>query len=203
MTRLPRYRHSGHYLWILLSLILLGGCAGNVIISKDYPDPVVAPLPYRVGVYFNPEFRNYVYSEEEADVEFEVGTHQTRLFEKVMTALFLQSVSLSTRETSDTDLDLVIEPVLQEYAFLSPLETATDFYAVSLKYQLRLYSADGEIVGFWPFVAYGKSRTRVLAKNESLGDATTMALRDAAAAMVSQFRGIVQKEEWKTASVTQ
>ena len=117
--------------------------------------------------------------------------------------MFVQAITLTTPDASSAgvDVDLVIEPMLQEYAYLSPIETATDFYAVSLKYQIRIYSPDGVIIGYWPLVAFGKSRTRLLNKNESLGDATTMALRDVAAAMVSQFRTIVEKQAWTTAAL--
>ena len=72
------------------------------------------------------------------------------------------------------------------------------------KIELRfdLVSGDGNLIGYWPFVAYGKNRTRLLNKNESLGDATSTALRDAAAALVSQFRGVVAEEAWKTDELT-
>ena len=187
----------------LLLTLLLSACAGQVIVSQEFPEPIAVPLPQRVGVYYSPEFLAYVYQDEESKISFELGSKQHSLFGKVFDALFLQAFAVTTIETaaSGPDVDLVVEPVLQEYAFLSPVETATDFYSVSLKYQIRIYSPDGTIIGYWPLVAFGKSRTRLLNKNESLGDATTMALRDVAAAMVSQFRNIVEKEEWKTAAL--
>jgi hypothetical protein len=190
---------------VLLMTLLLGGCAGQVIVSQEFPEPVAVPLPQRVGVYYNPEFLAYNYKDDESNISFELGSKQRSLFGKVFDALFLQSIALTAADgaSADAAIDLVIEPVLQEYAFLSPIETATDFYAVSLKYQIRIYSPDGTIIGYWPLVAYGKSRTRLMNKNESLGDATTMALRDVAAAMVSQFRNVVEKEEWKTAALAE
>ena len=183
--------------------LLLSACAGQVIVSQEFPEPIAVPLPQRIGVYYNPEFLGYNYSDEESKIGFELGSKQHSLFGKVFDAMFLQAISVPSADaaTAGVDVDMVIEPMLQEYAFLSPIETATKFYSVSLKYQIRIYSPNGSIIGYWPLVAYGKSRTRLMNKNESLGDATTMALRDVAAAMVSQFRNIVEKEEWKTAAL--
>ena len=202
-TILQAIRQATTRLQLLLVLLLLSGCAGQVIVSQEFPEPIAVPLPQRVGVYYNPEFLGYNYSDEDSRIKFELGSKQRSLFGKVFDAMFLQAIPLSNVDatTSGFNVDLVIEPMLQEFAFLSPIETATDFYAVSLKYQIRIYSPDGAIVGYWPLVAFGKSRTRLVNKNESLGDATTMALRDVAAAMVSQFRNIVEKEGWKTVAL--
>jgi len=202
-TLLETKRILTSLLQLLLMVLLLGACAGQVIVSQEFPEPIAVPLPQRIGVYYNPEFLGYTYSDEESKIRFELGSKQHSLFEKVFDAMFLQAITVTTIDATaaGVDVDLVIEPMLQEYAFLSPAETATSFYSVSLKYQIRIYSPDGSIIGYWPLVAFGKSRTRLMNKNESLGDATTMALRDVAAAMVSQFRNIVEKEEWKTAAL--
>jgi hypothetical protein len=198
---------ANHPPWILLKLLLiallLSGCAGQVIVSQEFPEPIAVALPQRIGVYYNPEFLGYTYIDEDSRLKFELGSKQHNLFGKVFDAMFLQAIPVTSVDAaaSGVNVDLVIEPKLEEYAFLSPIETATDFYAVSLRYQIRIYSPDGTIVGYWPLVAFGKSRSRLVKKNESLGDATTMALRDVAAAMVSQFRNIVEKEEWKTAAL--
>lgn len=180
--------------------LLLTACAGEVIVRDTFPDPIVEPLPYRVGVLFSPQFQNYVYSNEDSGISFELGSKQTALYRTVFDAMFLQTVPVTDVRNggSEVPLDLVVEPVLEEYAFLAPAETATDFFAVSLKYQVRLYSGDGDLIGYWPFVAYGKNRSKLLNRNESLGDATSRALRDAAAALVSQFREVVLNEQWKT-----
>ncbi|MDX1571435.1 MAG: hypothetical protein R3200_13195 [Xanthomonadales bacterium] len=185
--------------FLLASVLLLGGCAGEVIVRDTFPTPVVEPVPYRVGVYYSPRFQGYVYDNEENGVSFELGSKQTALYRTVFEAMFLQTIPVNSTEGSASygDLDLILEPVLEEYAFLAPSETATDFFAVSLKYQIRLYSGSGDLIGYWPFVAYGKNRTKLVNKNESLGDATSRALRDAAAALVSQFRTVVITEQWK------
>ncbi|MFK7956174.1 MAG: hypothetical protein AB8B96_08765 [Lysobacterales bacterium] len=183
----------------LLAVLTLAGCAGTVVIESEFPEPVVQAMPFSAGIYYSPEFSEYVFKEEEGKLEFELGTKQLAVYDKIFGALFEQTISVPSPDGDNSayGVDLVLEPVLEEYAFLSPQETATNFYAVSMKYQIRLYSDQGTIVGYWPFVAYGKDRKKFVNGNESLGEATTLALRDAAAAMVSQFKGVVEKEQWR------
>ncbi|MDJ0656834.1 MAG: hypothetical protein QNJ40_21920 [Xanthomonadales bacterium] len=183
----------------LLVPLMLMGCAGQVVIESKFPTPVVEPLPYQVGVYYAPEFTGYIYSDDESKLEFELGSKQTAVYDKIFASMFQRAVLVGSVETpqAENQLDLLVEPVLQEYAFLSPGETATNFYSVSMKYQIRLYGEGGTIIGYWPFVAYGKDRKQFVNSNVSLGEATTLALRDAAAAMVSQFRTVVEQEQWR------
>ncbi|MEM1089436.1 MAG: hypothetical protein AAGB27_12565 [Pseudomonadota bacterium] len=195
-----RERRSIRVLFGLLTALTLAGCAGTVVIEQEFPEPVVQPLPFSAGIYYSPQFSEYVYTEEEGKLTFELGTKQQAVYDKIFGALFEQTIPVPSpdQDNSSYGVDLVLEPVLEEYAFLSPAETATNFYAVSMKYQIRLYSDQGTIVGYWPFVAYGKDRKRFVNGNQSLGEATTLALRDAAAAMVSQFKGVVEKQQWRT-----
>jgi len=192
--------HCAKALAIGIVIVLLNACAGSVIIEDKFPSPAVKPLPYRIGVYYAPEFSNFAYKDPDTKIAFELGSKQTALYTTVFDSLFLQSVpvsSVNAAADTATEFDFVLQPTLQEYAFLTPAETATEFYAVSLKYQVRLFSGDGDLIGYWPFIAYGKNRTRLINKNVALGEATTTALRDAAAALVTQFRQAVEKEEWK------
>lgn len=185
---------------LIISPLLLVGCAGEVLVRESFPEPVVEPLPFRVGVYLSPSFQDFVYDDDDAGITFELGSKQSALYRTVFDAMFLQTVPVSSIDGDGADgarLDLVLEPVLEEYAFLAPAETATEFFAVSLKYQVRMYSGNGELIGYWPFIAYGKNRGKLIGQNESLGDATSRALRDAAAALVSEFRSVVENEEWK------
>lgn len=188
---------------ILAAGIFLAACAANlgpVRISQDFPTPLVVPLDYKVGIYYSPEFRKYRHVDANDAIEFELGSKQTNLFSKVFSALFthVERVEDPTSESTATEnFDLILMPVMEEYAYLTPRDTANQFYAVSIKYHIRVFDADKTLIGYWPFIAYGKNRGGLRASDSPLGDATDTALRDAAAALVTQFREVVLRKEWQ------
>jgi len=182
----------------LLPFWLLGACAGQVTIAPHYPQPVVTPLPVQVGVFYSPEFTDWVYSDDDSGVEFELGSKQVALFQSVFKSQFKQVVALAAIGTDGSGPQWQIKPVTTEFAFLKPKETDTAFYAVSIKYRLEIYSPGGEHVADWPLIAYGRSRGAAVQWKDSLGEATTAALRDAAAALVSGFGTWVAQHPWNT-----
>jgi len=180
----------------LMLIALAAGCSGPIEVPTDYPEPIVEPLPYRVGYLIDFDFRNYNYTDEDnRKISFPLGPQQTALFENVFGAVFAQAESVESLETSG--FDLLLQPKLIEYAFLSPEDTASKFYSASMKYQVRIYASDGSLLGYWPMVAYGKSRDRLLKGNESLAEATALALRDTAAALSTRFRAAIEKRAWQ------
>ncbi len=188
---------------LLAAGMLLSACMGGtgpVKISQDFPTPLVVPLEYRVGVYYSPEFRKYRHIDSDSNVQFELGSRQTNLFSRVFSAMFAQADRVEDPAVEGAvtgNFDLILMPVLEEYAFLSPKDTANQFYAVSIKYHIRVFSAEKVLVGYWPFIAYGKNRGGLSGSDSPLGDATDTALRDAAAALVTQFREVVQRGDWQ------
>ncbi len=189
---MKRFRHC----LTVLAVTALCACAGPVEVTSEYPAPIVEPLPYRVGYLLDFDFRNYQFTDQDnKKISFSLGPQQSALFENVLSAVFAQAQPVESIEASG--FDLLLQPKLVEYAYLSPEDTASKFYAASMKYQVRIYDANGSLLGYWPLVAYGKSRDRLLKGNESLAEATSLALRDAAAALSTRFRAAVEKQDWQ------
>jgi hypothetical protein len=63
-------------------------------------------------------------------------------------------------------------------------------YAVSLRYSVRLYSPQGELVETWTFTGYGSQQASLFPGkgDEALAAATRIALRDAGAKLATEFR---------------
>lgn len=179
---------------------LVAGCGGGGLVPLEttFPAPVVEQLPLQVGLLYGDQFRGFEYNDDETKWRVPLGADQTRLFDNVFRAMFAQTTEVSVKNIDDSSLDAILEPVLDEYAFITPRETGTGFYAVSMKYRIKIYRPGGDYVGHFPMVAYGKSRSGLMNKGASLGEATTMALRDAAAALSTQFREEFSKEGWRT-----
>jgi hypothetical protein len=183
--------------------LLLTACVGGsgpVRVSQDFPTPLVTPLDYKVGIHYSQEFRKFRYVDSNSGVNFELGSKQTNLFSRVFSALFSQAdrvEALPNDAAAAGNYDLILMPVLEEYAFLSPKDMANQFFAVSIKYHIRVFNGEQDLVGYWPFIAYGKNRGGLSGSDSPLGDATDTALRDAAAALVTQFRQVVEHKDWR------
>ncbi len=64
-----------------------------------------------------------------------------------MNALFTRSVAVSApaaAAATDAEIRGVLEPVLEDLSFVTPRDTGTPLYAVSLKYRINAYRPDGE-----------------------------------------------------------
>ena len=97
-------------------------------------------------------------------------------------------------------VDGVIAPSIEQVQFAIPDQTGGDFYEVWISYKLTLFDAGGNNVGELPLIGYGKSNERNFSQlgqqTPALHDATTWALRDAAAVLSFQFREQVEVQKW-------
>jgi len=98
----------------------------------------------------------------------------------------------SPRDAAATDPEIrgVLEPVLEDYAFVTPADSGTPTYAASLRYTIRLYSPQGELAESWSFTGYGaQPASQFPGKgDEALAAATRLAMRDAGAKLAAEFR---------------
>jgi hypothetical protein len=91
---------------------------------------------------------------------------------------------------TDPEIRGVLEPVLEDFAFVTPADAGSEDYAASLKYSVKLYSPKGELTDSWTFTGYGSQPGRMFPGkgDEALQAATALAMRDAAAKLVAEFR---------------
>lgn len=180
----------------VLALALLAGCgttqfeAGSVI-----PQPLVTRIPVVVGVHVPPAFREAVHREKRDGFEYEisVGKAQAAGFERLMNAMFTRVVpvgSLEAGAVTDPEVRGVFEPVLEDFSFVTPSDTGTQLYAVSLKYRINAYTPAGVAVDSWTFTGYGAQASSSVPGQGKLAlqQAATLAMRDAAAKIAVEFR---------------
>jgi hypothetical protein len=82
----------------------------------------------------------------------------------------------------------ILEPSVEEYAFVTPRDAGSPFFAVSIKYRVNIYSPDGRLADSWGFTGYGTSPSSGLSSSAPLATATALALRDAGAKLAVEFR---------------
>ncbi|MEM9056643.1 MAG: hypothetical protein AAGD86_04150 [Pseudomonadota bacterium] len=190
----PHRRSAARLLAGLGAAALLAGCGGSIAIVHKFPVPVIEPLPLNVGVYYEDDIRFFQFLDKTSDgatwsVDF--GDANIRMLDNVFGAMFTSATevgdpSLLTEPVAG--LDGIVAPKIEEFAFLTPAEQGSKFFAVSIRYRLDVHQPDGTLASSWQVNAYGKSRSQLLQGEESLAEATRFAMRDAAAALAEQYK---------------
>jgi hypothetical protein len=193
---------SGHSAvgWVVgvLALAAVAGCAPTRFeTTAEVPPPLIDKIPITVGVHLPLEFREKVYEEkrEKGGGEYAIGLGkaQSAGFMRIMEAMFDHVVTWSAPgDAARTDARIrgVLEPVLEDYAFVTPMDSGTQLYAASLKYTVRLYTPKGELSESWTFTGYGSQPASSFPGkgDDALKAATRLAMRDAAAKLAAEFR---------------
>jgi hypothetical protein len=82
----------------------------------------------------------------------------------------------------------ILEPSVEEYAFVTPRDAGSPFFAVSIKYRINVYTPDGKLADSWGFTGYGTAPSQGISSDAPLTQATALALRDAGAKLAVEFR---------------
>lgn len=199
-----RIRHSGRrrearraHRWLPWALAtLLSGCgATQMKVETVIPPPLVTRIPVVVGVHVPAEFRTAVQHEKRDGSEYmiDVGQAQTDGFMRLMNAMFTRVVPVASVEAgaaTDPEIRGVFEPQLVELSFVTPRDTGTQVYAVSLKYRISAYTPSGQPVDSWTFTGYGAQPGSQIPGQgtETLRKAAALAMRDAGAKIAVEFR---------------
>jgi len=181
----------------LLLIGMLGGCASNVTLkAPTIPEPLLAQIEMSVGVRMPAEFEHYVHEETvygHEEWSIDLGRSNAALFEQLFAFMF----SSVTVLTPDDDpqlmaLDALIEPTIDAFEFSTPGQSNSDAFAVWIRYRLRVFDPDGNLVSNWPVAAYGKSQTTKMGGSSALQRAAVLAMRDAAALMIMKFDNVTR-----------
>jgi len=164
--------------------------------ATDVPPPLIDKIPITIGVHLPLEFREKVYDEKRqgaGEYHIGLGKAQSAGFMRIMEAMFAKVVTVGApaeAATVDPSIRGVLEPVLEDYAFVTPLDSGTPTYAASLRYTIKLYSPKGELSESWTFTGYGSQPASSFPGkgDAALQAATRLAMRDAAAKLAAEFR---------------
>ena len=181
---------------IAIAMALLAGCMTTRFEPKlDLPPPLVVRIPAVVGIYMSPEFRTAVHSEERDGAKYEVvlGKAQSEGFERLMNAMFTRTVPVTGTDAggrTDPQIRGVLEPILEDYSFVTPRDAGARIFAVSVKYRINGYDPVGKMFESWTFTGYGSVAAPTLPgpSAEPLQEATTLAMRDAGAKLAAEFK---------------
>lgn len=172
---------------------LLSACSKSVVVQTDFPEPLISAFPLSVGLHYGESLQNFIYSEDlpnDGTWTFELGEANTRLFDGIFAALFEQTIRVD--ETGGTGipyekLDAIIEPSIEALEFSLPRQSRSDQYSVWIRYNLDVYTPDGNLITRWTVSAYGQSDSQLLGTNNAMTQATINAMRDAGASIITGF----------------
>jgi len=82
----------------------------------------------------------------------------------------------------------ILEPSVEEFAFVTPRDAGSPFFAVSIKYRVNVYLPNGKLADSWGFTGYGTAPAEGLSSAPPLQTATALAMRDAGAKLAVEFR---------------
>jgi hypothetical protein len=175
-------------------LVLLSGCGTTrLVATTNIPPPLVVKVPVAVALHVPKDFAEFVHKEKRwsTDWAMELGKAQAEGLTRLVQAMFERVVvvdSINAGAALGQDIRAILEPSVEEYAFVTPRDAGSPFYAVSVKYRMNVYSPDGRLADSWGFTGYGTAPSEGLSSTAPLTRATALAMRDAGAKLAVEFR---------------
>lgn len=176
----------------LLLAGLISGCGSSVKFeTPTIPAPLLEQIPISVGLRMPENFEHFVHEEKVYGSEewsIDLGRSNAALFEQLFGHMFATVTVLGPEDDPHLlPLDALIEPSIDAFEFSTPVQSNTEAFAVWIRYRLKVYDRDGQLVSNWPVSAYGKSQTTAMGGSDALERAAILAMRDAAALMIMKF----------------
>jgi hypothetical protein len=149
--------------------------------ADDFPKPLIEELPYDVALVMNEEFRGYRYIEPDKKRkigEVHIGAAQSAVFRNILGEAFDDVVELEALPDANA-FDLVFQPRIEDFQFALPAETKVDIYEVWVKYSVKVFDRNSQLIADWSVTAYGKSATETFATTAArFKEAVFIAMRD-------------------------
>jgi len=181
--------------------ILLNACTNSLVVEGKFPSPLTDTLPLTLGIYYDDDFRDYVYEEKSKGRSkwiIESGQAQIDLFTAVLPRIFNQVIPIDALPPQNpTTADLILSPAIDEFQYAIPSETKVKVFEVWIKFNLRVYDKSGQLVADWILPAYGKTPSAFLkSKEEAMNEAVVVALRDLGASLSLGFADVPEIKAW-------
>ena len=185
----------------------LAGCGSHVVLdAPPIPTPLINKIPASIALRMPAEFDSYLHEEEIIGREqwsINLGNSNAALFQQLFGFMFEEVTILSSEDDPDQfDFDALIEPSIDAFEFSVPNQSKTEAFAVWIRYRLKVFDSEGDLIANWPVSAYGKSESESLSGSQALQRAAILAMRDAAAILIMKLdleTGIGKMAEAKTA----
>jgi hypothetical protein len=114
-------KKPGFILFSLFSLcfLILSCSRHNLIIieGERYPKPLLKPLPLKIGVYYNDDFRNYENLVGGAlSRNIHLGKSNVALFDYILPHVFEEVTPVQHLSEANEDIDIILEHSITSYS---------------------------------------------------------------------------------------
>jgi hypothetical protein len=198
MNELFLKEHGVTLIGIATVFLLLTGCAAHVPVRPSFDtEPLVKKRSITVGIYYSKDLRDNMHVEE-LDLriwEIPLGEASVSMFDRLFSSAFERVVDIKQWPPLNTDppeMDVVIEPILESFSFKYPYDDSITLllplgsrqWEARIAYKLKLYTADGNVVGSHRIQGRGTKRVEApinVSQTRQLAIAVERAIWDAAA----------------------
>jgi len=183
-------------------LLILAGCTTTVPIEINIPTPLIAPMPVRVAVFYDPSLTDFEHTEDivgASDWVVQLGNANMTMFTKLFASMFATVVKVDSLEQAFADsqgYDAIITASIVELQIAPPSRLESDFFEAWVKYRIDAFDNDRKPIVKWVVTGYGKAEPEMLGSSDALSAATVTAMRDAAANIVIKFKKQPRVRAW-------
>lgn len=174
---------------VAVLVLLLAGCGVRMRPDYQMPQPLLQPMNATVGLVLDATLRDYVHEETRSggNWKIDLGRGHERLFRDMFMASFQPLQVYNDLDAARGQQILAIfEPVIEEFSFVTANETASAYWAVTIRYRIEVRDPAGVPVDTFKLSGYGSAFGQRGAE-ASLLAATRAAMRDAAAKFLVQM----------------
>src|SRR4051812_10642617 len=177
----------------LAALALAAGCTKVIVRPEgDLPKALVVPTAAKVAVVVTPETANFTHKESRASVDYEahLGPAHKHLVEEIFRDEFTDAKVFESVDAARLEPGVlaIFEPRIEQFSFANAKETGGVYCAVTIRYQIGIYAADGQQIDTLTLTGYGSGPAAQIGNGEEeLAIAGYAAMRDAAAKFLTQF----------------
>jgi hypothetical protein len=184
-----------------ITALALGGCTSAVVVGSDFPTPLIDSLPLSVGLFYEPELRDFIHAEalpRSSTWTIDLGDANLAMLNPLYGSMFASTRELENFPPSPSEaaaVDAVLSSTLDRFEFDVPASSRDEFVEVWLQYRLQLLDPDGDVVIDWPVAGYGKSEIDGN-REDAVRRAAIVAMREAGARISTEFTRQPQVRDW-------
>ena len=204
--RLTTFAPDTRPLLLAACLLLLVGCGPTRLeVEGNFPQPLMEPLPLKIGIWYPDEFAQHEFFDEakgrqESGWVVKTGAAQTQMWDTLLDGMFYEIIHMKGEPgpgQMNQLVDAVLIPMVDELQYAIPQHTNVKVYEIWMRYRFKLVTTGGEPIAEWTMPAYGKTPTAFLQSDKAAVNlAAVMALRDAGAHFATSFTRVPEVQAW-------